>query len=291
MNRSALDDWRAGGDFLTHRGQRIFWRAAGAKSSPVLLLIHGFPTASFDWEPMWPELTRSYRVLAPDMVGFGFSDKPRAYDYSIVDQADLHEALLRAEGVSEVHILAHDYGDSVAQELLARHVDGKSGYQLKSVCFLNGGLFPESHRPLLVQKILASRLGPIVARLSSKRMFARSMRSIFGARTPPGEAWLDDAWQLASRDGGMAIMPQLIGYIAERRRLRERWVGALQRSPIPLKVIDGVADPISGGHMVDRYETLVPKANVTRLAGIGHYPQVEAPADVLSAYRAFRAGS
>jgi pimeloyl-ACP methyl ester carboxylesterase len=57
----------------------------------------------------------------------------------------------------------------------------------------------------------------------------------------------------------------------------------------PLTLIDGAADPISGAHMAARYRELVPRADVTLLEGIGHYPQVEAPGAVVEAYSAFRA--
>jgi pimeloyl-ACP methyl ester carboxylesterase len=89
----------------------------------------------------------------------------------------------------------------------------------------------------------------------------------------------------------MAVMPQLIGYMAERRRPRTRWVGALVDASVPLRLIDGLADPISGAHMVARCHELVPAVEITELEGIGHYPQVEAPEAVLSAYLGFRAGA
>jgi len=73
----------------------------------------------------------------------------------------------------------------------------------------------------------------------------------------------------------------------ERKRNRARWVGALTRSPIPMRVIDGAADPVSGAHMVDRYRELVQGADAVLLEGIGHYPQVEAPRAVLDAVDAF----
>ena len=84
-------------------------------------------------------------------------------------------------------------------------------------------------------------------------------------------------------------MPKLIRYLVERRQQRERWVGALRHAMIPLALIDGAADPISGAHMARRYQELVPNADITLLDGIGHYPQVEAPGAVLAAYTAFRA--
>ena len=287
----ALSDWRAAGQHMDYRGHRIFLRIDGPADAPALLLIHGFPTASWDWEALWPQLTRRWRVMAPDLIGFGFSDKPRAYDYSLVDQADLCEAVLRRFGVDRYHVLAHDYGDSVAQELLARQAPAEhsGGPRLLSLCFLNGGLFPETHRPLLIQKLLISPLGALVGRLSSRARIAASMRAIFGADSQPGEALLDGYWGLIAHGGGPRIMHKLIRYMHERRERRSRWVGALQSGVVPLKLIDGAADPISGAHMAARYRELVPAADVSLLEGVGHYPQVEAPQQVLVAFEAFAA--
>jgi pimeloyl-ACP methyl ester carboxylesterase len=286
--RTSIADWKAAGREFDHRGHAIFVRVDGPESAEPLLLIHGFPTASWDWEALWPALVRRYRVYTLDLIGFGYSAKPRRYDYSLVDQAELCEAFLRAEGVRDYHVLAHDYGDSVAQELLARQGEAGERPRLHSVAFLNGGLFPETHRPVLLQKLLLSPLGPVFARLASRDSLASSLRRIFGASTPPDDALVDGFWTLMRHNDGQAVMHRLIRYIPERRRQRERWLRAMQVTTLPLKLIDGCADPISGGHMVARYRDLVPRADVTELPGIGHYPQVEAPEAVLAAYLAFR---
>jgi pimeloyl-ACP methyl ester carboxylesterase len=286
---AGLGEWRRGGAFFAHRGERIFCRAAGEAGAPVLLLVHGFPTASWDWAPLWPALAREYRVLALDLIGFGFSAKPAGHDYRTADQAELCEALLSARGVREFHLLAHDYGDTVAQELLARQREPGGRPRLASVCFLNGGLFPEAYRPRLIQRLLLSPVGPLIARRMTRARFARSMRALFGRDTPPSEELLAGFWELVTCNDGLAVVPRIIRYMRERERQRERWVGALVRADVPLKLIDGAADPISGVAMAQRYGELVPRADVTLLPGIGHYPQLEAPAAVLEAYRAFRA--
>lgn len=281
-----LADWEHGGTFTTLGGHRIFCREGGDTSSPVLVLIHGFPTASWDFEALWAPLTERFRVVTLDMLGFGLSAKPPGANYSILGQADLFEQRLTELGVTEYHVLAHDYGDTVAQELLARKTSTPA---LKSVCFLNGGLFPETHRALLVQKLLLSPLGSLIARLTSKKRFEQNLRHIFGKDTPPSPAHLDGYWELLMREQGLRVMPRLIHYMPERIARRERWVGALQTSPVPLKVIDGASDPVSGRHMVARYSELVTPADVTLLEDIGHYPQVEAPRAVLEAYLEFYA--
>lgn len=267
----------------------MFYRDEG--KGAALLCVHGYPTASWDWHRLWPLLAGRYRLIAADMPGFGFSDKPRDHAYSIAGQADLHEALLASLGIEEVHVLAHDYGDTVAQELLARHLDrarsGAPGLRLRTVCLLNGGLFPETHRARLVQKLLRSPLAPLLLRLFNERAFRRSFLPLFGAGTRPDDAELARFWTLIEHNGGRANMGRLLHYMGERRQQRERWVGALIDAPMPLRLVAGMDDPVSGAHMVERYRELVPRADVVELAGIGHYPQWEVPGRVAEAVLVF----
>ena len=289
MTGIALGDWRARGLTFDFKGQAIAYWTAGASDAEPLLLIHGFPTAAWDWHLLWQPLAERYRLIACDMLGFGDSAKPRGHAYSLLEQADLQQALLAHLGVNgPVHVLAHDYGDSVAQELLARHEEGR--FALASCVFLNGGLFPETHHPVLVQKLLLSPVGALIGRLFSRDKLAANLARIFGPQTQPAEADVDAFWSLIQRHNGPAVMHRLIRYMPERREQRERWVRAMQRTRVPLRVIDGAADPISGAHMVERYRELIPNADCVLLETIGHYPQVEAPEAVLAHYLAFRQG-
>ncbi len=277
--------WRKRGRSFQFAGQNIRYWVAG-RGEP-LLLIHGFPTASWDWHYLWQPLAQHYQVIACDMLGFGDSAKPREHAYSLLEQADLQQALLAQLGVTRpVHVLAHDYGDSVAQELLARHYERR--FDMASCVFLNGGLFPETHRALLMQKLLLSPLGWIVGRAFSRDALVKSFRRIFGPATQPSESALDDFWSLVASNQGPRVLHHLIGYIPERVEQRERWVAAMRQGEVPLRLINGEFDPVSGAHMVRRYCELIADADVVRLPAIGHYPQTEAPVLVLKHYLAFR---
>lgn len=279
-----LDDWRAQAQNFEFRGHSLrYWEAGQGEP---LLLIHGFPSGSWDWHYLWQPLAERYRMIACDMLGFGFSAKPRGHAYSLLEQADIQQALLAQLGVGGYHILAHDYGDSVAQELLARDLEGEP--RIGSLCLLNGGLFPETHRPVLLQKLLMSPIGYLIGRRFSRERLAASFGKVFGAHTQPSEAELDAFWSMIETNDGPGVMHRLIRYMAERRVHCERWVGAMQRTAVPMRVIDGAADPISGAHMVARYRELVAEPDTVLLEGIGHYPQVEAPEQVLRGYLAFR---
>ncbi len=283
-----LQDWQTGGQFIAYRGQRVFVRHGGNETHPALLLLHGFPTSSWDWQALWPTLSEHYFVITLDLIGFGFSAKPKQYAYHTFDQADLCLQVLKHFSVRDYHVLAHDYGDTVAQELLARQLDFSAAPFLHSLCLLNGGIFVEAARPLLVQKLLASGVGPLFATFSSKRLFTRSMQRIFGPRTPLSALHIDEYWHLLTRDNGKAATARTVRYVHERRRHRERWVGALRRTSLPLHAIIGDADPIAGAGMIRRYRELLPHAGLTVLPAIGHYPQLESAPAVWAAYLAFR---
>jgi pimeloyl-ACP methyl ester carboxylesterase len=285
---TSVTEWRAAGSFFEHKGHRIFWREAGDSGAPTLLLIHGFPTASWDWEKVWPDLVARYRVLTLDMIGFGFSDKPYSYNYSIMDQADIYDEFLVMRGVKEYHLFSHDYGDTVACELIARDLENAHRPKLLSVAFLNGGLFPETHHRIFFQSLLLSPIGPLVSLMTTKKAMTQNMREVFGEYLPPDQETTDSIWALIKNNHGDRIMHKLIHYIPERIEHRERWVGGIQKTTVPVKLIDGRVDPISGAHMVVHYRELIPNANVTELPEVGHYPQVQAPGQVLKAYLEFR---
>ncbi|MCG8612181.1 MAG: alpha/beta hydrolase [Pseudomonadales bacterium] len=286
---AGLSQWQQQGKWFGYADHSIFCRIEG--QGEPLLLIHGFPTASWDWHEVWPVLTANYKVIALDLIGFGFSDKPLNYRYSILDQANLIEGFMREMGIGRYHILCHDYGVSVAQELLARQMSldavSKPIPEVASVAFLNGGLFPEEHQPALVQRLLASPLGSVVSRFITEGSFRWNMCHIFGAHTQPTVQQLHDLWYLVNYNNGRAVTHKLIRYMEERRCMRNRWVKALN-APVPLCFINGIADPISGARMADRYAQSVAKPYVVRIAGVGHYPQLEVPDEIVRSYHQFR---
>lgn len=286
MHSERLTAWEKGGATIRLLGRRIFTRTAIVGDRKPLLLIHGYPTSSYDWHALWEPLAARYSLYALDMLGFGLSEKPPGLRYTIEHQADFCQALVAEHECGPVHVLAHDYGDTVAQELLAREREGRM--RLRSVTFLNGGLFPETHRPRLIQRLLAMPLlGPFIAHGTTFGRFESTMRSIAGRNPPSGEE-LRDQWALIEREEGYVALAGLITYMKQRRVNRKRWVGALIETTVPRQLICGAMDPVSGAHLADRYSELVPNPDVTLLPYVGHYPQLEVPAAVLEAYVRFR---
>jgi len=220
-------------------------------------------------------------VLCFDFLGFDDSDKPCAHRYSIFEQADLTEALWRALGVEQTAVVAHDYGATVAQELLAR---SELTARVTSVTLLNAAVYVRLARPLVIQRLLAGRLtGPIVARAVTERTFRRSFESIFSEGHPIGEAEIHEHWRVLERRGGSArLSHRLSHYMREREQHADRWETALEKAHCPISFIWGMADQRSGARIAEEIGRRLPLASLVELPDVGHYPQLEVPAAVAS---------
>jgi pimeloyl-ACP methyl ester carboxylesterase len=270
----SLDEWHAGGERKHLAGHRIFVRQDGPVDGPPVTLVHGFPTSSHDWVFVLPTLLDGgYRVTMLDLLGFGASDKPRPYDYTLVEQADIVEAMWADLDIGTTALVAHDYGVSVAEELLAR-----DSTRITSMTWLNGAIYPDLHRPTAGQQALAGPEGEAIAALMNEELFTGALREVFGR--PVSDEVLHELWLAIQRNDGVLVAPALLNYMAERRTNAERWVSALEGYPGPQTFIWGPADPVSGGHVAERIAERLPHADLHVLDGpppVGHYPQVEAP--------------
>ncbi len=280
---SGIQDWWSDGErvALGADGRHIFVRRMG--SGPPMTLLHGFPSSSYDWAKIAPALAERHTLLMPDFLGFGASDKPPEHDYSLHEQADLVEALWALEGVSATILVAHDYAVSVAQELLARRADGALGVDLQVVHLLNGGLYPDVHRPQPIQLALLDReQGPQISALATEELFVTGLQVTF-AEDFDASADSADVWAAMSRDDGHLISYRLIRYLEDRERHEQRWTGALESTDVPLRFVWGMLDPISGAHMAERIRERRPDAPLLALEDVGHWPQLEAPERVAQA--------
>lgn len=295
-----LEEWRIMGQYFNYKGNAIFYqdfRGFKEDDGIVVLCIHGFPTSNYDWSKIWEPLKKSFgRVIAADMLGLGFSDKPREREYTVMEQATLQEEFLRYLGIRKVHILAHDLGDTVALEMLARYEERKSKQQdpteytkIESLCLTNGGIFPDTNFPKVIQKLaLNAWFGPLIARLMSYPVFARSVASVFGPQTRPPREELQDFWTIMRHKDGYLVAPSILQYINQRYEHKGRWVGIMQTTTVPVHFIYGPADPINPPQTLAKYRELVVKGTYTSLSeNIGHYPHWEDPDGFIAAYENF----
>jgi pimeloyl-ACP methyl ester carboxylesterase len=279
-------EWIAENDTLvSRRGHRIAFRRRGL--GPTLLLLHGFPTWSYDYAEVASDLARDHDVITLDFLGYGASEKPNPYEYSVAESADIVEDLTAQLDVKSVRLVTHDYGGIVGQELVDRANRGQLSFAIDSLTMLNSGIVYSAYRPTRLQKLL---IQPVIGRLLAGRVSAARLRSALDAirGTPLTDTEFDDLWLGLSRDNGHKLSHLLIKYNAERAIHHRRWEAALANWTGPLHLVWGLDDPVSGRHVLEQATKVLPHAAVTELAGVGHYPQSEAPQAVIAAVRSGR---
>jgi pimeloyl-ACP methyl ester carboxylesterase len=282
-------EWAALGAFRDVLGHRLFVVDEGPRDAPVLAVLHGFPSASYDFWRVLPRLRERHRVVVHDQIGFGLSAKPRDYSYSIVDQATHALHLWRQLGIERVHIVAHDYGCSVATELFHRRARGDLEIGLESATLVNSGLYYEMAGLRLVQHLLRMPITrPLASRLGSKFMYKLNMRRLWGEPGPDLDAELEVLWELAARDHGKLALGWLSHYLEERRWIHEaRWGAAIRTFDAPAHVLWGDRDPVGVPAIAEKLARELPNATLTWLRGVGHYPMLEAPVPFADATLAF----
>jgi pimeloyl-ACP methyl ester carboxylesterase len=265
-------EWRKLGGDLGTRDGRVFVTTRGEGED--VLLLHGFPTSSWDFAGLASGIARQRRAIAFDFLGYGLSEKPASYGYSLFEQADVAIAVARHFGVCRAHLLAHDMGTSVATELLARRERGQLPFEVASLVLTNGSVHVELAHLTVGQRILRSPLGPLFVRLNNRRSFEAQLRRTF-AHQPSNEE-VSAMWELLSREDGAQRLPQLIGYVTERARFRRRWIGALERLDVPTLVAWGERDPIAVMDIARALAAEIPGAEFESWPDVGHWPQLEA---------------
>jgi len=268
--------------FTSRRGHRIAFRRRG--QGPTVLLLHGFPTWSYDYVEVATDLATDRDVLTLDFPGYGASDKPNPYEYSVAESADVVEELAAHLNLESVRLVVHDYGGIVGQELADRALAGKLGFTIDSLVVLNCGIVYSAYRPTRLQKLL---LLPVIGKLLASRItphrFRAGLDGVRGSKLTDAE--FDGLWHGVTLNDGHKLAHLHIRYNAERAAHHRRWEKALADWDGPLHLVWGLEDPVSGRHVLEKAVAVLPRATVTELSGIGHYPQSEAPQAVAAAIR------
>lgn len=283
MSPTTWKEWSETPRFVRCGPVQVAVHQRGADDGPVLTFLHGYPSSSFDIEPVLGHLDHRWSVVAVDLPGFGASDKPAEHPYSIHGATDAVEDVWRELDVSSTVVAAHDYSASVAQELLARRAEARLAIGLSGVVLMNGGLHPDLHRPTRGQQaLLHPEHGAELAAAIDETGFVKGIEGTWGERVPLDVHAATQMYASMAEHGGVAMMHTLLHYIADRREHAERWSHALEHTDIPLTFVWGDLDPVSGAHMIERVEQRCPTARIVRLADVAHWPPLEAP-DVVAA--------
>jgi pimeloyl-ACP methyl ester carboxylesterase len=263
--------------YLELHGDRVAYRDAG--SGEALLLIHGMAGSSQTWRAIIPQLSKRYRVIAPDLIGHGESAKPRG-DYSLGAFSVWLRDLLDELEVTRATIVGQSLGGGVAMQFVYQHPD----YCQRLVLISSGGLGPDVG---LILRLLsapgAELIMPVIAPqpVLSAGNKLRSWFSSAGVRSPRGaELWSAYA-SLADPDTRHAFLRTLRSVVDYRGQA----VSALNRlhvaADLPIMAIWGDRDNIIPVEHAYAALEARPQSRLEVLPGIGHFPQVESPTEVI----------
>jgi pimeloyl-ACP methyl ester carboxylesterase len=273
------ENWKSRGKFFSILNKNIFVIDEG-KSKDVLVILHGYPTSSFDYEKVLPELSNRYRVVIHDHLGFGFSDKPDSFTYSLIDQADFALQLWHKMGLKEVTILSHDYGTSVAKEILARKNHNLIPIKIKRIYLCNSSMRHEHlHLRNMAHLLKDKKVGRFIARLTSNGYQKIRKRLKIDNLNPEVHSQYDikEVWNNLNSDEGKKEIHLLSNFINERYTFWHRWTEALKASEIPIKIVWEKSDPVAIKEIAIVLATENINENLEWIENSRHYSILDSP--------------
>ncbi len=267
--------------FSWNRHQIAVWQYGVGED---LVLLHGFPSSSRDWDDAGDQLAQHYRILQFDFLGYGKSDKPAQASYSAYLQSALASEIIRACCVGPATIVGHDLGGIVLQILLSGKY-GTAEELISKAIFMNSSVYADLYRPTLSQRLLTTPIvGGLVARAMSERSFRKGVQATGGKNRDRLRKETGRMWEDFASDGGKLLAPKHLVYIKERSEAASKLEAAMEQfDPQRLAFLYGDADPVSGLHQLEHIRSRIPAAHSRQLEGLGHFPMLEAPDCVAAA--------
>ena len=284
------NDWKSKGGFITVNDRKLFvidtssfFSSEDQVPSKTMVVLHGYPTSSYDYYKVLPELSKHYRVIIHDHLGFGFSDKPLDYSYSLLDQADLALQLWQQLGVKKVHLLAHDYGTSIATEIIARNNNHELTIEIEKLTLCNGSMHIELSQLRTIQKLLKNKwLGKYVAKLTTYAIFSKNLRNVYFDKTKVSNNELKDMWMQLDYNEGRKVIHKLSQYINERYTYWDRWIGALKETNLQTNIVWAKNDPVAVPAIARLIATEISNNKLFWIENTGHFPMLENPDEWLN---------
>ncbi|WP_061557212.1 alpha/beta fold hydrolase [Mycobacterium simiae] len=272
-------------------GHRLFFREAGDSAAPVLVLLHGFPTSSFMFRNLIPALADRYHVIAPDHLGFGFSDAPAVteFDYTFDALAELTAALLGSLGIVRYALYVQDYGAPIGWRLALRDPSAIAAIVTQNGNAYDAGFVPDFWNAVTAYQTeqTAETEAPLRGFLTLDATRWQYVTGVDDETLVDPECWHHD-YALLSRPGNDLVQLKLFRDYATNAPMYPRVHEYFRRSQVPLLAVWGRGDKIFGPAGAEAFADDLPDAQVHLLAG-GHFLLESALDEATVLIRAFLA--
>lgn len=282
-NFVSASEWKEKGELIPVFDKEIFTIDIG-EHEECIVILHGYLTSSYDYHRILDELSKHYRVVLHDLVGFGFSTKLSDNHFTIIEQADYLVELWKTLGLNHFILFGHDLGTAISQEILARKNAHLLGIQITQFIYCNGNL-PINHSYFLdTQKFLKKEVSKnITAMLASFGYFSKLIKSVFYDDGKVSDEELKQMWFLLEDNNGRSLLKFIYHYLREREIFWDRWKTALLETNIPIKIIWGKKDPLLKDKYPESLSKKVDSDHVYWIEKSGHFPMLENPKEFIDA--------
>lgn len=259
--------------YATVRGSRMFYREAGSRKSPTIVLLHGFPSSSHMFRDLIPHLADKFHVVAPDYIGFGYSDAPNVdeFEYTFDNLADyVEDFLFNTLGLKEFSIYVQDYGAPIGYRLAFRHQDA-----IKGIIVQNGNAYAEGigaafdpMKPFWAHRT-AETEAPVRALLTLQTtifQYAHGVKDV--SRISPDAYTLDQ--RFLDRPGNDAIQLNLLHNYQANLSHYDEWHTFFRNKQPKTLIVWGKNDPFFTVEGAKAYLRDIPKAELN-LLDTGHF--------------------
>ena len=247
----------------------------------TLLILHGYACSSYDYYKILPELSKRFRVIIPDLICFGSTTKYIDKYISVIEQTDSIIELLKVLKVEDLVIFGHDYGASIASEIIARKNSFLLNLQIDQLVLSNFFLPKKYFIEDDVNEVSVKSFSKnTTSMLSTFSIFKKTKKKSLFNEDDISDEDFENMWNLYMCNEGIDIIDFIANYDGERKLFWNRWINALESTQIKTKILWGKEDIFTTNEIVESLATNIPNNEVHFIENCGYFPMLERPMEV-----------
>lgn len=254
-------------------------------AGPPILFVHGTPTNSFEYRHLIAALSKQFRCIAPDHLGFGESSRPRSFAYTPEAHARVLQEFVARLGIEDVTLIVHDYGGPIGLPLALDSIT-----RVRRLVLMNSWAWPLDDDPKMARgaKFIGGAIGRFLYRYANASL-RLIMPSAYGDKKKLTKEihrrYLD---VFRDRDARVLVLHALAKSLLGSRAHYQSLLDRIERlRAMPVLIVWGMKDTAFQPYQLERWRTLLPEAQVETIDGAGHWPHEEEPALVVAAIERF----